>query len=105
MISVDSFIDELLAARGFKQADIAPEVFEELRHDLVIRLQERVNAEMISALRPEQVTELEALMGRPETTEDQLRSFFERHLSNIDERTQRVLEDFKSTYLAAPQQV
>lgn len=100
MITVDSFVDELLVARGFKPENIVPDVFEELRHDLVVRLQERVNAEMIGALLPEKVIELESMMIRPEVTEEQLRSFFERNISNVDERVQRVLTDFKTTYLA-----
>ncbi len=105
MLSVDSFVDELLTARGFNQAEIAPEVFEELRHDLIVRLQERVNAEMIGALLPEKVAELESMMSRPETSEEQLRAFFERNVSNVDERVERVLADFKSTYLAKPETV
>lgn len=100
MITIDNFVDELLLARGFKKEDMAADVFEELRLDLISRLRERVNAEMIGALLPEQVAELETLMSHANTSEEQLRLFFQKYIPNIDERVERVLADFKQTYLA-----
>ena len=94
------FIERLLAARGMTRQKIAPHVYDELVEDVKKRLEESVNAEMIAALSPDDLARLEELMDAPETTQDQLETFFSDRIPDFTERIAKILLDFHQRFLA-----
>ena len=94
------FIERLLAARGMTRQKIAPHVYDELVEDVKKRLEESVNAEMIAALSPDDLAHLEELMDAPETTQEQLETFFTDRIPDFADRISKVLLDFHQRFLA-----
>lgn len=96
------FIERLLAARGMTRQKVAPHVYEELVEDVSRRLNEAVNAEMISVLSPDDLVKLEELMDAQETTGEQLETFFADRIPDFELRLGRVLVEFHNLFLAEP---
>lgn len=94
------FIERLLAARGMTRQKIAPHVYDELVEDVKKRLEEAVNAEMVSALNPDDLARLEELMDAAETSQDQLETFFTDRVPDFSDRLSKVLLDFHGRFLA-----
>lgn len=94
------FIERLLAARGMTRQKIAPHVYEELFEDVKRRVEEAVNAEMLSVLRPEDIARLEEKLDAPETTQDQLEAFFTQRIPDFELRLARVLLTFHNLFLS-----
>lgn len=101
-MNFSEFIERLLAARGMTRQKVAPHVYEELVEDVSRRLNESVNAEMISVLSPDDLAKLEELMDAQETTSDQLETFFTDRIPDFELRLGRVLVEFHNLFLAEP---
>jgi hypothetical protein len=96
------FIERLLAARGMTRQKIAPHIYEELFDEVKGRLEESVNAEMISVLASEDIGKLEGLLNTSETTQDQLQTFFTDRIPDFELRLARVLLAFHNLFLSEP---
>ncbi len=96
MTTIEQFVDHLLEEKGIA-AD--PAIMDEYRADLLTRVGERLNAEMVALMSAEQVQELNDLLDmNPEP--DVLREFFMTHIQNYQEVFSATLADFRTSYLS-----
>lgn len=95
--SIEQFVENLLIERGMMGVDEA--VLSELRADLMTRLGERLNAEMVVLLDADRVEELNDLMDA-DAEVDVVRDFFISNVPNYQEVFARTLMDFRTSYLS-----
>ncbi len=95
--SIDQFVENLLVERGLTGVDEA--VLAELRSDLLTRIGERLNAEMVVLLDAERVGELNDLMDA-DAEVDIVREFFMSNVPNYQDVFARTLMDFRTSYLS-----
>ncbi len=95
--SIDQFVENLLVERGLTTVDEA--VLSELRADLLTRIGERLNAEMVALLDSEKVEELNDLMDA-DAEVDIVREFFMSNVPNYQDVFARTLMDFRTSYLS-----
>lgn len=94
--TLEEYVDDLLDERGLSLVDEA--VLIELRADLLLRVQERLNAEMVALLNDDLREELEDLLdvgAEPSV----LREWFARHVPKFDDVYTQTLADFRTSYL------
>ncbi len=95
MNGVETYVDQLLAQKGIA-AD--PAVMQEYRADLLMRVGERLNAEMIALVPEEQKGALNDLLDIDAESEV-LREFFITYVPQYREVFDRTLTDFQASYL------
>jgi len=95
--TIEQFVENLLVERGLTAVDEA--VLVEFRADLLTRIAERINAEMVAMLSPEAVDELNELLGNNAELEE-VRGFFTSNVPNYQEVLARTLMDFRTAYLS-----
>lgn len=96
MNTLEQFVDHLLAEKGVN-AD--PAVMDEYRADLLTRVGERLNAEMVALMPSEKVAELNDLLDADPEPEI-LREFFVTHVPQYQDVFARTLADFRTSYLS-----
>jgi hypothetical protein len=96
-VSIEQYVNNLLTERGVTHAD--PAVMDEFRADLLTRVSERLNAEMVALLSADKVEELNDLLdGNVEP--DILREFFMSNVPGYQDVFARTLMDFRTSYLS-----
>ena len=93
--SLEGFAEKLLSDRGV--GDISSEVIEQMKKDLVSRLEDRINAAMIEKLAPQYLEEAERLID--DGDDAKVQQFFTTHLSNMSEIISTELLLFRDRYL------
>lgn len=93
--SLETYIDHLLEEKGLQNME--PSVLSEMKNDLIERITERLNAEMIAALPQDKIAELNELMDGGNAEE--VRSFLETNVPDFDNVLARTLMEFRATYL------
>ncbi len=96
---MDQFIDQLMKDANFGK-DLAPEVLEQVRHDLTTRATDMVNRYIIDSMSDEVFKQFETMMSQegdldPKTVQD----FIEQNVPNREEVATRALIEFRSIYL------
>lgn len=95
MSTLEQFIERLIEEKGL--VHLEPEVLAEVREDLMTRVNERLNAEMVAALPEGKVDELNVLIDKDD--EGAIRDFFMTNVPNVQDVFARTLMDFRSAYL------
>lgn len=95
--TLEQFVENLLVERGLTSVDEA--VLAELRTDLLTRIGERLNAEMVALLETDKVEELNDLLDA-DAEPDVVREFFVSNVPNYQEVLARTLMDFRTSYLS-----
>lgn len=95
--TLEQFVENLLTERGVTHSEEA--VMDELRIDLLTRVSERINAEMVALLPAEKVQELNDLLDA-DVEPDVLREFFMTNISTYQDVLARTLMDFRTSYLS-----
>ncbi len=95
--TLEQFVENLLVERGLASVDEA--VLAELRADLLTRIGERLNAEMVALLETDKVEELNDLLDA-DAEPDIVREFFVSNVPNYQEVLARTLMDFRTSYLS-----
>ena len=92
---LQTFAQKLLEEKKFESVD--PEVFEQLKADLVDRLEDRINMTILKHMPEEKLGEFEALLanGPAETLQD----FVGENVPDLQEVTAAELMAFRKTYL------
>jgi hypothetical protein len=96
MNTLEQFVDHLLVEKGIT-AD--PAVMDEYRADLMTRVGERLNAEMVALMPAEKVAELNDLLDADPEPEV-LREFFMTYVPQYQDVFARTLADFRTSYLS-----
>ena len=97
-LTLESFVDKLLQEKGLVVEDA--EVQAQLHADLLSRVEDRVNAEMLASLPPEQLEAFEKLMADDATTADQSVAFLKAHITEYADVLARTLLAFRSAYVS-----
>ncbi len=95
MKNVEEFVDKLVEDKGFNEQD--PEVIEQIKNDLIDRVENRVNAMILSELKPEKITDFEKALDSG--NDEEIQKFIKENIEDIDEKIARELLAFKSIYL------
>jgi hypothetical protein len=95
---LDQYVGWVLSQKPeLEQVD--PEVLKQLRQDLVVRLEDQINAAILAAMPPEQVPFLQQLLERSGQAE--VEKFCRRYIPDLSELVAGVLVRFKVSYLGA----
>ena len=96
MENLDEFVDKLIAEKGFSEKD--PDVLEQIKLDLIDRLEDRVNAMVLERLPASCLEDFQELLdsGTPEAIQE----FVTGYIPDIKERTAFELMTFKTMYLS-----
>lgn len=93
--NVQAFVNKLIEEKNI--TDVEPEVLEQMKKDLLERVEKRVDAVVIEQLSPEQLAEFEKLLdGSDEST---LKNFCQNAIPNLNELIAAELLNFRTTYL------
>ncbi len=95
----NAFVDDLINQKFAEHQDeLTPEVKEELRQDIFMRLDEFVMARIIAALSDEDVHKLEELMKEGKTRED-VQKFAAEHVPDFTTFLTNAILEFRAVYL------
>ena len=97
-LTLETFVDTLLKEKGVAVEDV--EVQTQLKADLLSRVEDRVNAEMLAALPPEHLEAFEKLVSDAGSTADQSVAFLKEKITDYSEVLARTLLAFRTAYLS-----
>jgi hypothetical protein len=95
MKNIEEFIDRIVAEKGFDHKD--PEVLAQIKADLMSRLEDRINAMILSNLPGDKLEEFDKLLD----TNDELATneFLKNNIPDVEEKLAAEMLEFKSIYL------
>ena len=93
---MEDFVDLLIQEKGLDNLD--DEIVAQLKRDLLVRAENRVNATLIAALPLEKLVEAQGIVEAG--NEAQIQEFFAKHVPNLNEVIAAELVSFRQTYLA-----
>lgn len=101
--SLLQFVDKLIEERGFP--DLTPEVADELKRDLLVRIDDFITARIIAAFSDEDVKIFEQML-KDQRPQDEVQQFVSTHIPDYLNFLTNVLLEFRGVYLGdiqAPQ--
>ncbi len=93
--NLQSFVDKLIAEKGLEGLD--PEVLDEVRTDLLSRVEDRINASLLANLPPDKLPEFNALLDEGDA--EKIQAFTSSSIPNVNEVVAEALMGFRATYL------
>ena len=93
--SLDEFITQLIEEKNFENINI--EVREQIRQDLMGRVEDRINAEILGNMPPEKLEEFSMLLDGADL--EKIQAFCQDNISNLEEVIAYSLDGFRKTYL------
>ncbi|EKD33189.1 MAG: hypothetical protein ACD_76C00073G0004 [uncultured bacterium] len=95
-LTLESFVDKLIVEKGL--SNLEPDVLEQVKKDLIVRAEQRINAEIIAALPPEKLEEFEQMLSKGAGDEEK-QLFLSQHISDMPTIVASALMQFRNTYL------
>ena len=95
MKNIEDFVDKLITDKGFNEQD--PDVIAQMKSDLMDRVENRINAMIVSALDPEKLPDFEKILDSD--SEEEIQKFVKNNIPDIDEKVATELLTFKNIYL------
>ncbi len=95
MKDIKDFVDKLIEDKGFDEKD--PEVIAQMKSDLMDRVENRINAMILSNLNPDKLSDFEKVLGNG--SEAEMQEFVKKEIPDIDEKVAAELLTFKNIYL------
>jgi hypothetical protein len=95
MKSIEEFVDRLIQDKGFNEQD--PDVITQMRLDLVDRVENRINAMILSNIKPEKIDDFKKVLD--DGSEEKIQEFVKNDVPDIDEKVAAELLTFKNIYL------
>ncbi len=96
MDNLEKFVDELVEQKGFGQKD--PEVLEQIKLDLLDRVEDRINAMIMTQLPSTALSDFEEKLDTG--TDEEIQTFVRSHIPDLKERVAFELVSFKNMYLS-----
>lgn len=96
MNDIEIFVDRLIEEKQF--GDLEPEVMEEIKKDLLSRVEDRMNMTILNELPEDALPAFEELLDKEESEED-MKKFISSKIPDLDEKIAKALVDFRNTYL------
>ena len=94
--TLDDYAETLLKEKNYQT--LTPAMREELKKDILSRVQDFIIARVINKLSDEQVNEMNALLDT-DPSDEQIMSFVSKSLNNSDKFISDTLFQFRQTYL------
>lgn len=95
MKNIEEFIDRIVAEKGFDHKD--PEVIAQIKADLMSRLEDKINAMILSNLPGDKLEEFDKLLEA--NNEEATDTFLTNNIPDIEEKLATEMLEFKSIYL------
>lgn len=95
--TLEAFVNKLVDEKGL--SSMADDVLVQMKSDLLSRVEDRVNAEMIEALPSDRAEAFEVLLNADASSGDDVAAFLKENVSNFDEVLANALMGFRHTYL------
>lgn len=95
MKNIEEFVDRLIKDKGFNESD--PDVVAQMRLDLLDRVENRINAMILSNIKTENIESFKKVLD--EGSEEQIQEFVKKDVPDIDEKVAMELLTFKNIYL------
>lgn len=95
MKNIEEFVAKLIEDKGFDEKD--PEILAQIKSDLIARVENRINAMILSELDQEKLPEFEKILENG--SEEEIQKFVRSNIPDIDEKTATELLTFKNIYL------
>ena len=95
MKNLEEFVSKLIEDKGFNEQD--PEVIAQMKTDLLDRVENRINAMIVSKLNPEKLPDFEKILEIG--YENEIQEFVKKEIPDIDEKVATELLAFKNIYL------
>lgn len=92
---LDQFVDKLLEEA--KLPDLAPEVIAQMKSDLLSRVEDRINAALISHMDAEQMKQFDQLLEA--NSDSEVQQFLKDAIPDLETVIATALISFRSTYL------
>lgn len=92
---MNEFVERLIMEKDFENID--SEVREQIRQDLLERVEERINATILENMPTEKLEEFNALLNSANS--DEIQSYCQKNISKLDEIIAESLVQFRDTYL------
>lgn len=96
MENLEKFVDDLIEAKGFAGKDL--EIVEQIKLDLLDRVEDRINAMIMEKLPPIVLEEFEKVLDNGNPAE--IQEFITQYIPDIKERTAFKLMSFRNMYLS-----
>ena len=94
--TIEAFAENLLQEKGIDTQD--REVFVQIKSDLIVRIEERINTLILKELPQEFLGEFERLVDGGD--EEKIQKFTGRHIKELDQKIAEELLAFRNIYLA-----
>jgi len=94
-LNLETFVSLLIEEKGFENVD--PEIEEQLKADLLKRVEDRINVAIINNLPKEKMEEFNNLLD--DAKQDEIQDYCNKNISGLDEIIAKELMSFRSTYL------
>ncbi|MFZ2975108.1 MAG: DUF5663 domain-containing protein [Candidatus Moraniibacteriota bacterium] len=94
-LNLETFVSLLIEEKGFENVD--PEIEEQLKADLLKRVEDRINVAIINNLPKEKMTEFNELLDN--ANQDEIQDYCNKNISGLDEIIAQELMSFRATYL------
>jgi hypothetical protein len=98
--NLQTYLDDLIDQKNYQ--DLSPEVREELRNDLQVRLNDFIMARIIAAFSDEDVAAFEELIKQGKS-QGELQNFAAEHIPDFVTFLTTTMSEFQSIYLAKDQ--
>lgn len=98
--AIDEFIDKLIEDKGF--TDLLPDVKDQLKKDISMRLDDFIAARVIAALSDEDLATFEQMLKDGKSKEE-IQQFTSSHVTDFTEFLTNVLLEFRGVYLGVIQ--
>lgn len=94
--SIEAFVDKLIEEKGF--VDLLPEVRDQLKKDILQRLDDFITARIIAALSDQDIVIFENMLkeGKPQ---EEIQQFTSTHIADFADFLTNVLLEFRGVYL------
>lgn len=96
MENLEEFIDKLIVEKGFGDKD--PDVLEQIKLDLIDRVEDRINAMVMEKLPEDALDEFETKLDSGDQAE--IQKFITHYIPDIKDRVAFELMSFKNMYLS-----
>jgi hypothetical protein len=96
--NLDAYIEDLINQKNYP--DLTPEVRDELKRDIALRLNDFIMARVIAAFTDEDVAAFEELL-KQNKSQAELHQFAVEHIPNFTNFLTNVLIEFQSVYLGS----
>jgi hypothetical protein len=94
--SLEKFVDELIQKKNIPQ--LTDEIRQQMKQDLLVRLNDFLNAKLIAYLSNKQAKELEELVSKDSDIK-KVQQFFQDNIKNLPDVVADILADFRKIYL------